>query len=222
LIFIGTPGARVEKEIKNHGWLGCAQENAWFDGRVGQIWIEQVLKPYVRDTDQAFLLIDHFKVHFAAAFVQSANDLGVDVDYIPAGYTCVLQPVDVGVNATFKREIRDFHHKWCMEHYPKILDDDKVPTPERDDVYDWVIQSFEKVSEVSIRKTYRYIGLVDQKAYDNMLDDDEETVEAETVDEGVFDDEEQVEQDDDYPEEKDPIDDAINKLRNEMQNMDVD
>jgi hypothetical protein len=181
-----------------------------------------VLKPYVRDTDQAFLLIDHFKVHLAAAFVQSANDLGVDVDYIPAGYTCVLQPVDVGVNATFKREIRDFHHKWCMEHYPKILDDDKVPTPERDDVYDWVIQSFEKVSEESIRKTYRYIGLVDKNAYDNMLDDDEETVEAEAVDEGVFDDEEQVEQDDDYPEENDPIDDAIDTLRNEMQNMDVD
>jgi hypothetical protein len=139
--FIGTPGARVEKEIKKKGWLGCAQENAWFDSHVSQIWIEQVLKPYyyVRDTDQALLLIDHFKVHLTAAFVQSANDLGVDADYIPTGYTCVLQPVNVGTNATFKREIRDFHHKWsCMEHYPKILDDDKVPTPEHNDVYDWV------------------------------------------------------------------------------------
>jgi hypothetical protein len=57
-------------------------------------------------------LIDHFKVHLVAQFVQSANDLGVDVDYIPAGYTCVLQPVNIGVNATFKREVRDFHHKW--------------------------------------------------------------------------------------------------------------
>jgi hypothetical protein len=85
LIFVGTPGARVEKEIKKKGWLGCAQEKAWFDGRVRQIWIKQVLKPYVCDTNQALLLIDHFKVHLAAAFVQSANDLGVDVDYIPAG-----------------------------------------------------------------------------------------------------------------------------------------
>jgi hypothetical protein len=78
----------------------------------------------------------------------------------------VLQPVNVGVNATLKREIRDFHDKWFMEHYPKILDDDKVPTPERDDdVYDWVFWSFEeKVSEESFHKMYRYIGLVDKKS----------------------------------------------------------
>ena len=27
------------------------------------------------------------------------RDLGIDVDYMPAGYTCALQPVDVGINA---------------------------------------------------------------------------------------------------------------------------
>jgi hypothetical protein len=35
------------------------QDNGWFDGRVGQIWIETVLKPYVKDADQSLLLIDH-------------------------------------------------------------------------------------------------------------------------------------------------------------------
>jgi hypothetical protein len=208
-LFIGTPGARIEKEIERNGWLGCVQDNAWFDGRVGQIWIEKVLKPYVKDADQSFLLIDHFKVHLTAAFVNAANDCGVDVDYIPAGYTCVLQPVDVGVNATFKRVIRDFHHKWCMQEYPTILDDDKLPTPDRKDVYEWVHQSFEEVSEESIRKTFVYIGLLDKKAFD-----DNDTVEAESTDIGEGNDDE-VEIDD-YPEELDVIDEVVDELANDM------
>jgi hypothetical protein len=85
------------------GWIGCVQDNAWFDQRVGQIWIEKVLKPYVQDADKAFLLLDHFSAHLTSSFVKAINDLGVDVDYVPAGYTCVLQPVDVGVNANIQK-----------------------------------------------------------------------------------------------------------------------
>jgi hypothetical protein len=171
-------GARIEKEIDNNGWIGCVQENGWFDGRVGQIWIEKILKPYLRDAEKSFLLVDHFSVHLNSEFVNSVNNLGCDVDFIPAGYTCVLQPVDVGVNATFKKSIRDYHHSWCLENYPKILDKDKFPTPEREDVYDWVVDSFDKVSSESIRKTYKHIGYIEK----NAMDQDEEEEQ-----EGVFD-----------------------------------
>jgi hypothetical protein len=100
-------------------------------------------------------------VHLSADFVKSANDCSIDVNYIPAGYTCVLQPVDVGVNAPFKQAIRDLHHKWCMEEYPAILADDKLPTPDREDVYEWVFWSFDEITEQSIWKTFLHIGLVD-------------------------------------------------------------
>lgn len=183
LLLIGTPGATIDSSFEKNGWIGCAQDKGWFDGRVGQIWIEKVLKPYVRDAEKAFLLIDHFKVHLTSEFVQSVNDLGVDVDYIPAGYTCVLQPVDVGVNATFKKVIRDFHHKWCLEKYPKITNNDKFPTPERDDVYDWVIRSFNEITPKAIRKTFAYIGLVEKDTY--MDDDDSDSILTEST-EGFF------------------------------------
>jgi hypothetical protein len=177
----GSPGATIDSSLEKNGWVGCAQDKGWFDGRVGQIWIEKVLKPYVRDADKALLLVDHCKVHLTSCFVQSANDLGIDVDYIPAGYTCVLQPVDVGVNATFKKAIRDFHHQWCLDTYPKITNKDRLPTPERDDVYDWVVQSFDTIIANTIRKTFAYIGLVDKDAYDDNDDDDVEE-EPETAD----------------------------------------
>lgn len=136
-----------------------------------------MLKPYIQDAQKAFLLVDHFKVHLTSEFVKSVNNLGVDIDYIPAGYTCVLQPVDVGVNATFKKAIRDLHHKWCLDKYPKVLNNDRLPTPERDDVYDWVVRSFDTITAKTIRKTFTYIGLVEQDAYTGM---DEEEADSET------------------------------------------
>jgi hypothetical protein len=168
--------------IDNNGWLACVQEKGWFDGRVGQIWIEKVLAPYVRDARKALLLVDHFSVHLSSGFVTSVNDLGVDVDFVPAGYTCVLQPVDVGVNAPFKTAIRDLNHKWCLQNYPKVKVDDKLPKPGRDDVYDWVLRSFETVSELSIRKTFAHIGYVEKNSEEN---EDEDDGEEERLDEGL-------------------------------------
>jgi hypothetical protein len=182
LFWIGTPGAHIQRFIENNGWLACVQEKGWFDGRVGQIWIEKVLAPYVRDTEKAFLLVDHFSVHLSSQFVNSANDLGVDVDFVPAGYTCVLQPVDVGVNAPFKSAIRNLNHMWCLEHYPKVLINDKLPKPEREDVYEWVQQAFLAVSAKSIRKTFAHIGYIEKSAIDDDNDSDEQEEEG---DEGL-------------------------------------
>jgi hypothetical protein len=102
------------------------------------------------------------------------NDLGIDVDYIPARYTCVLQPVDVGVNATFKKAIRDFHHQWCFDTYPKITNKDRLPTPEHDNVYDWVVQSLDMITAKLIQKTFAHIGLVDKDAYNDDNNDVED------------------------------------------------
>jgi hypothetical protein len=184
VVNIGQPGARIEKEIQEKGWLATVQPKGWFDGRVGKIWIDRVLKPYVEDAENAFLLVDHFSVHLTSDFARSVNDLGVDIDYIPAGYTCVLQPVDVGVNATFKKSIRNCHHQWCLDEYPKVLHSDKVPTPDRVNVYDWVISSFEKVTETSIQKTFASIGYINYDgeeaiAADELHDDEPSSLEDE-------------------------------------------
>ena len=148
----------IEKQCADMGWLACVQKSGWFDLRVGRIWIDQILKPYVANAPQSFLLIDHYSVHLCNEFVTEVNDLGTDVDYIPKGYTCVLQPVDVGVNAQFKNFIRDQHHAWCLVTYPAVAQGDKFPTPEREDIYPWILNAFDQVRPDSIIKTFAHIG----------------------------------------------------------------
>lgn len=149
--------------------MACCQPKGWFDGRVGQIWIDKVLAPYLANTDQSFLLVDHLGVHLSNAFVTAANDLGADVDFIPAGYTCVLQPVDVGVNSQFKSYIREYHQEWCMQHYPlyNAQAGTPFPTPDRQDIYRWIVDAFDKVTPEQIQRTFAHIGYTDRDEEDN-------------------------------------------------------
>jgi DDE superfamily endonuclease len=119
-----------------------------FDESVYQKWINNFLKQFVWGNDAAFLLVDHYKVHMMRLFVTACNNIGVDVDYIPAGDNFVLQPVDVGFDSPFKRHTQDFHHK----KYRGVSNAMKLPTPDRDDTVTWIYEVFDKISEMSTQK----------------------------------------------------------------------
>lgn len=82
----------------------------------------------------------------------------MEVDYIPGGYTCVLQPADVGCNAPLKHHIRQKYLDWCFEHYRDLKNGDKFPTPVNSDIMAWVEYAYSMISEESIRKTFWSIG----------------------------------------------------------------
>jgi len=178
-VFKGVPGGQIEKGLESNGIKGCCQLKGWFDSEtVAEKWINTILVPYLSETEMSFLLVDHFKCHLTHLFTSKIAALGCDIDYIPAGYTCVLQPVDVGVNAPLKRGIRELHHEWCIEKYQGVLNEEKLPVPSREDIMSWVEQSYEKIKPESIVKTFHHIGLID-------TNDIEEEVEAEIADEDI-------------------------------------
>jgi hypothetical protein len=81
-----------------------------------------------------------------------------DVDYIPAGYTCVLQLVDVGYNAPFKCHVKHLHSEWCIEKYVCLHPKQPFPIPSRRYIIDWVYKVMEEISAETIRKTFLSIG----------------------------------------------------------------
>lgn len=167
-VFKGVPGKKLETRLLEQGYHCCCQPTGWFDSdTVAKKYFEQIIEPYLKDNlfddEDAYLLVDHFKAHLSSKFKRLAEDLGMEVEYIPAGYTCVLQPVDVGFNAPFKSWIRKRHHRWCLEKYKGVKSDDKLPVPNYDDIIEWVLDAHDRVTEESIRKTWISIGLVDEE-----------------------------------------------------------
>jgi hypothetical protein len=118
------------------------------------------------------------------------NEAGLDVDYIPKGYTCVLQPVDVGFNSPLKKWIKDYHHEWCLEKYPSLTQHQKIPLPTNDEIMNWVHRAYAQISQQSIINTFKHIGYSIQGMPKNinLTETDLETVSDVTADTGFTDD----------------------------------
>jgi hypothetical protein len=70
------------------------------DTLVYKDWVREVLCPYFNGRP-GLLLQDNFNAHLTNASINSVNNIGIDLEFIPAGYTAVLQPIDKGVNKPF-------------------------------------------------------------------------------------------------------------------------
>ena len=44
-----------------------------------------------------------------SSFVKGMSNLGVNTEFIPAGYKCILQPCEVGFYSILKHILLDFH-----------------------------------------------------------------------------------------------------------------
>jgi hypothetical protein len=87
-------------------------------------------------------------------------DCGTFLEFVPGGYNWCLQPMVVGVNRPFKDGIRQNYYEFCIRN-------DFDRKPRREDVSQWVKDSFDGVKRQQIINTWRRIGLCD-----NDIDDD--------------------------------------------------
>ncbi len=109
VIWKGVPNGRIDREIHGPLYLcknirHAVQVKGWLDLDKYQTWIRQVLSVYLNGR-YGYLLQDQFSVHLKEENVMAAQRAGVEVDFIPAGYTSCLQVLDKGVNKPFKQFI---------------------------------------------------------------------------------------------------------------------
>ena len=113
MVFKGKPNGRiVTREFPEFpdGILYTSQDNAWMEEKVIIQWVEKILKPYVDDVLDGvipILFLDLYHCHIMGSVVTAIQNLGVKVEHIPGGCMYLCHPVDVGVNKTFKKLIRD-------------------------------------------------------------------------------------------------------------------
>ena len=159
LVFKGKPQGRIEKrefptfpkEI-----LYACQENAWMDERVMLLWVDKILKPYVLEAPEhvvPLLFLDSYRCHMMASVVGAIQELGVEVEHIPGGCTCLTQPVDVGVNKPFKNRIRQQWESWMIAE--GIIHGTTSP-PTREDISKWSVTAMETLPERVVEKSWRH------------------------------------------------------------------
>ena len=89
-----------------------ASGNAWMTAAIFTEWFKKSFVPSVRRhlrecrmEEKALLLFDNCRVHPPAGMLRSA-DRNITVMYMPPNTTSVIQPLDQGIIAAFKRRYR--------------------------------------------------------------------------------------------------------------------
>jgi hypothetical protein len=116
----------------------------------------KVWKPIVHGTGGAssgpsLIILDEFRAHMTASTIDAFEKLGTVVDFIPGGYTSVLQPLDVGINKPFKDRFRSLYNAYCVEHF----DGDLVPKTDRFAVASMVVNAWNEIPPQMIKNAWK-------------------------------------------------------------------
>jgi hypothetical protein len=171
---VNSRGGTVRKEIENkHGYpvrleYGV-QAKAWMDEGLMIEWIEKVWKSHIATIGSlTYLLLDECSVHLTANVRQAFANCNTCIDFIPPGYTCKLQPMDIGVNKPFKDNISDAVDTWLIDNMNN--------KPKRTDVARWIEKAWDKITLTTIKNSFRRAGYLDLRPGELLIgiDDDED------------------------------------------------
>ena len=89
------------------------------DSKLMLEWIDRVWKPFKLTFPDIFthLILNRCPCHKTEAVLDAFALLRTVVDFIPAGYTPVAQPIDIGVNAPFKKSYVKYYTDWFCSSY---------------------------------------------------------------------------------------------------------
>ena len=69
----------------------------------------------------------------------------------------MLQPLDVGINKPFKDRVRHLYMMWAAEN---MIGRDKVPSPGREIVLQWVAEAWSEITQMMIQNAWKKCGFV--------------------------------------------------------------
>ena len=164
IIFKGKPDgliARRKLPTLDPTSIYACQDAAWMDERCMLIWVDEVFGAYLvanppPEGVQPVLLLDSYQRHMMALVVSRIKAMGVHVIHIAGGCTGLTQPLDVGINRSFKARCCQMWEEWLVD----LLDmTNQVHDGTRKEVSEWAAALFwELVGSRILRNSWRKTG----------------------------------------------------------------
>jgi hypothetical protein len=112
IIWKGVWDGRIHHDCLQNVFPGdnvyTVQPSGWMDGEAFQEWVQRVVRPFAElHNNCLYLLLDQFSVHMHHNNTFALQQIGIEVNFIPAGYTPVLQVLDKGVHKPFKQYLKE-------------------------------------------------------------------------------------------------------------------
>ncbi len=112
------------------------------------------------------LLLDDLTCHKQDVLLDKVKQSNTIILIIPPGYTSVLQPCDVGINKPLKTRLHTAVNWWRFQVYESIGPSDKVPSPGRKDIRDWLKTIWDELPTHIVENSFRGSGYVYDENFD--------------------------------------------------------
>jgi hypothetical protein len=160
VVYQGAPRGCIalrELPLHPHECHYAMQKKAWFDKAVMLDWVENVLAPYVATTPAGVIpivFLDSFKVHLLESVAYAIKSLSVEIKFIPAKCTSLVQPIDVGFNKPYKSNMSKIYIDFMMDQ------DSSQPLrgATRLKVSQWIINAVGGISRETVVNAWRKTG----------------------------------------------------------------
>jgi hypothetical protein len=120
-------------------------------------WVEQVLTPDVAMAPVGIipiLFLDSFKIHLLGSVADTIQKLGIEIEFIPAGCTGLVQHIEIGCNKPFKSNMKRVYTNWLMSQDA----DTPFRSPSCQEVSAWIIEAVGGISDQTVRNAWRKTG----------------------------------------------------------------
>jgi len=114
------------------------------------------LSKHIPKQTNGLLLLDNFSAHCTEKVMETFDQNKIKYHHLPPNCTPIIQPLDVGVNAVFKRLIKEKYLAWIIQNfddvvYRKVNSDQKFyKAASKSQVVRWVLEAWADIKDETI------------------------------------------------------------------------
>lgn len=139
----------LETQIGDVGHhLRAYSENGWTNTNTFYQFLNHI-RSHFEGEGEIHVILDLYKAHNNEEIKEAAEQLGIKLHFIPAGFTDKFQPLDAKIFAIIKAYIRHFVRQCLREG--KVLS--------KLDAVNWMVRSWEKLETSVVQESFDYLIL---------------------------------------------------------------
>ena len=159
-----------------------ANPKGWMDEEMMSDWLREV---YVKRPDGFFhtslslLIYDSMRAHLTNAVKAQVKKTNSELAIIPGGLTKELQPLDIGVNRSFKVKLRAAWEHWMTDREHTFTKTGRQRRASYATICQWIVDAWANVSVSIIIRSFEKAGIItEQPSNDNETDSDNDETNA--------------------------------------------
>jgi len=112
----------IDKLVKQKGILVVQSFSGWMDSYLmANDYVPHLRSHLPTGVNPLLMMFDNFSARGTDETIEALEKAKIDFMHLPQNCTAIIQPLDVGVNVSFKSRIRSKFEQWIIEKFDEVV-----------------------------------------------------------------------------------------------------